>query len=111
MWRRSCPVPPAWSFPFAGPSDPADNRAIDRIDVYHYEMHLHPDARHSRLITDALVSKFALAGRKEEVERQVGRLPPGIDQVALLPTPTSLSDRLATILQLGEIFTEVGVTR
>jgi 5,10-methylenetetrahydromethanopterin reductase len=75
--------------------DPEDLPAIERIrQTYDYHRHLTPDAMHANLVPDALVDKFALAGRPEEcLERVRALAESGIEElniVLMSPTPERL---------------------
>lgn len=68
--------------------------AVRRIrDSYDYYSHMVPGSAHSKLVTDTLVDRFALAGTAEECRERVLPLSDaGIDQIAIIPFPGAQED-------------------
>ena len=65
---------------------------------YDYYHHMAEVADHGRVIPDAMVPRFALAGDPARCREQVRvAAAAGIDQVAIIPYGTSRFDREATI--------------
>lgn len=66
-----------------------EQQAVDEIRrTYDYYAHMVPGSPHSKLVTDSLVDRFALAGTPEECAARLGELAElGVDEVAMIPFP------------------------
>lgn len=84
---------------------PDEHAAVEQIRAaYDYTQHMVPGSPHSKLVTDDLVRRFALAGTADECRAHAAALSgAGVDQVAMVPFPgasplLSLLERFASAL-------------
>ena len=81
-----------------------DEAAVREIYAqYEYYQHMAVGTRHGKLVPDALVNEFAIAGTVDECVEQLRRIHHvGIDQLAIIPHTHNPSDRLRML----EVFVE-----
>jgi 5,10-methylenetetrahydromethanopterin reductase len=83
--------------PFA--LSPEEQPVVEQVyQHYEYQQHMVVGSRHSYLVPDHMVTRFAIAGTVEECRRQVERLKEtGIHQLAIIPYGANPRDRLSVV--------------
>ncbi len=91
---------------------PAEHAAaVERIRAqYDYSFHSNARAPHARLVPDALVGSFAIAGTSASCVEQLRALAPlGLSAVVLAPPDAAFEDRRTMLARLaGSVLPEVG---
>ena len=76
--------------------DEQDRQAVERMRK-HYDTYHHMDSRHSHLVRDQWVERFAIAGTAAQARTQVNKiLAAGPDELTIIPCGASKQATLET---------------
>ena len=83
---------------------PQDQSVANQVyEHYEYDQHMVVGARHSQLVPDDIVTRFAIAGTVEECREQVRQLKDsGLHQLAIIPHTPDPRDRRALVKTFAE---------